>query len=36
MFDRLKVWAYNQNPMFWENVGVALFVIVIGIVVGVN
>lgn len=36
MFDRLKIWAFNQNPVFWENVSVALFVIFIGIMVGVN
>ena len=36
MFDRMILWAYNQNPVFWESISVAVFIIFIVIMIGVN
>ena len=36
MLDRFKIWAINQNPMFWENVSIVAFIIFIGFILGVN
>jgi hypothetical protein len=36
MLDRFKIWAINQNPVFWENVSIVAFIIFIGFILGVN
>lgn len=34
MFDRIALWAYNQNPILWESITLSilsLFITVVGV-----
>ncbi len=36
MFDRMILWSYNQNPLFWEAVSLSTLSLFINVILGVN